>query len=132
MFDARLGVGALLMREHDDGAAAETAEPADDRAIFGESAIARKRREFRDQAGDVIAAMRPFGMARELDLLPRRELGIGLPQQPIDLVLEPLDLIGNIEIAAIGEMAKLFNLAFELGERLLEFEKMSHHPIELA
>jgi hypothetical protein len=55
-----------------------------------------------------------------------------LPQQPIDLVLEPLDLVGNIEIAAIGEMAKLFNLAFELGERFLEFEKVSHHLPDLA
>jgi len=29
-------------------------------------------------------------------------------------------------------MAKLFDLAFELGERLLEFEKVSHHALDLA
>jgi hypothetical protein len=71
-------------------------------------------------------------MARKLDLLPWRELGIGLPQQPIDLALKPSDFVSNIEIAAIGEMAQLFNLAFKLGERLLEFEKVSHHLIDLA
>jgi hypothetical protein len=76
--------------------------------------------------------MRPLGMTREQDLLPWRELGISLPQQPINLVLKSLDLVGDIEIAAIGEMAKLFDLAFELGERLLEFEKVSHHRIDLA
>jgi hypothetical protein len=29
-------------------------------------------------------------------------------------------------------MAKFLNLAFEFGERLLEFEKVSHHRIDLA
>ena len=47
-------------------------------------------------------------------------------------VVKPLDLVGNIEIAAVRQMAKLFNLAFKPGERLLEFEKVSHHPLDLA
>jgi hypothetical protein len=29
-------------------------------------------------------------------------------------------------------MAQLLDLAFELGERFLEFEKMSHHVTDLA
>src|SRR6185312_1163720 len=123
---AALGVGALLMREHDDAAAAEAAEPADDGAVLAEGAVAGERREIADELLDVVRAVRAVRVARKLNLLPRRELGIGLAQQAVDLGLEPRHLVGDVEIAAVGEVSELVDLAFELGQRLLEIEEVAH------
>jgi len=71
-------------------------------------------------------------MARELHLLPRRELGIGLAQQPVDLGLEPRHLVGDVDVAAVGEVAQLLDLAFEFGKRLFEVEEMTHRARCLA
>ena len=68
------------MADHHDGAAAEAAEPADDRLVLGEVAVAGQRREVLDQRVDVVEAMRALGMARHLRLLPGRELGVGVDE----------------------------------------------------
>ena len=78
VLDARLGVGPLLGAEHDDAAAAKPADAADHRRILGEGAVAGERHELVDQPGDVVEAVRPLGMARDLHLLPRRQLRIAL------------------------------------------------------
>ena len=36
------------------------------------------------------------------------------------------DLVGDVDVAAGGEMAQLVDLRLELGERLLEFEEVPH------
>src|SRR3546814_14938127 len=48
-------------------------ETAGDRGILAKIAVARQRREIRDQRGGVILEVRPFGMARHLGALPGRE-----------------------------------------------------------
>src|SRR5258708_29391010 len=70
--------------------------------------------------------MRPLGMASDLDLLPRRQLRIGLAQLPVGLRLEPRDLVGDIEVAAVGEVPQSLDLALELGNRLFEIKEMAH------
>ncbi len=65
-----LGVGALLLADDDDRAAAEAAEAADDGAVLGEGAVAGERREVGDQRRHVVGEVRPLGMARHLHLLP--------------------------------------------------------------
>ena len=64
------------MADDADALAAEAAEAADDRLVLAEFAVAGERREIGDQAVDVIEAMRPLRMARDLRLLPGRQLGI--------------------------------------------------------
>ncbi len=73
VLEPAFGVGALFVAEDADALAAETAEAADDGVIVAELAVARQRREIADQAIDIVEAMRPLRMARDLGLLPRRQ-----------------------------------------------------------
>src|SRR5690606_4052504 len=116
------GIAALLLAEDDDAAAAEAAEPAEDGAILAEAAVAGERRPVRHERIDVVAGVRPLGMSGNLNLLPRAELGIGLPEQAVGLRFEPRHLVGDVEIAGVREMAELLDLALELGDRPLEIE----------
>jgi hypothetical protein len=67
-------------------------------------------------------------MARDLRLLPRAELGIGLAQQLDRLALELLDLGVDIDRPRVGGGAKLVNAPVEFGERLFEFKIGLHQP----
>ena len=75
--------------------------------------------------------MWPVGMPRDLHLLPGRQLSITLLQQPVGLRFEPTDLLGDVEAAIGREMAKLIDLAFELGDRPFEIEEMAHRACGL-
>ena len=131
-FSARLGVGALLGAEHDDAVPAKPADPADHGRILGKGAVAGERRELVDQPGDVVEAVRPLGMARDLNLLPRRQLRVALADEPRHLRFEPPDLLGDVEAAIVRQPAQLVDLAFELGDRPLELEKMPHQRFRRA
>ncbi len=124
-----LGVGALLVADHDQRAAAEARETALDRAVVAEGAIARERRVVLEQLGRVVGEMRPLGMARDLRLLPGVELGVGLAQQLLGARLEARDLVGEVEVAAVGQMAQLLDLALELADRLLELQQWPLPPV---
>jgi len=119
--DAALGIGTLLVADHDDGAVLEAADPAHDGGVLGEVAVARKRREVRDQRVHIVEAMRPIGMPRHLGLLPRRELGVGVDQRLLRLVLELRHLFGDGRGTIVAvDRPELGDLAFELGDRLFE------------
>ncbi len=111
------------MPHHHDRAAAEPAEPADDGLVLGEVAVARHGREVLDQRVNEIEAVGPLGMARDKRLLPRRELGVGVDQSGARLLLQLLDLLRDRDLAlVVFERAQLGDLAFELGDGLLEVE----------
>src|SRR5438874_3610659 len=76
--------------------------------------------------------MRPLRVARHQHLLPRIQPSIALAQQPAGLSLEPADLLGDIEPAIDREVAQLFDLAFELGDRPFEIEKMAHRRAAIS
>jgi hypothetical protein len=76
--------------------------------------------------------MRPIRMPRDLHLLRRRQPAIGVAQQLVDLGLKPGDLVGDVELAGVGDVPKLLDLAFDLGDRLFEFEKGLHTALRLA
>jgi hypothetical protein len=67
-------------------------------------------------------------MARHLHLLPRRQLGVGLADQALDLNLQLRDLVGDRHVAGLGEMPQLLDLAFQLGDRLLEIQEVPGGP----
>ena len=73
----RFGLAALLGADHHHRPAFEAAEPAHDRLVVGEGAVAGERREVGDQAGDVVQSLRALGVAGDLGLLPGGELGVG-------------------------------------------------------
>jgi hypothetical protein len=115
--------------DHHDRVAAKARQPALDRAVVAEGPITRERRVVVEQAGDVVREMRPLRLARDLGLLPGRELGIGLPQQPFGAGLEPADLLRQVELAAAGvQVAQLLDLAFQLADGFLEIEQLASLP----
>src|SRR5260221_339824 len=65
-------------------------------------------------------------MAPPVDLLPSGQFGIGWAQLAVGLRLEPRDLVGDVEIAAAGEMPQGLDLALQLGDRFFEVEEMAH------
>src|SRR3546814_20608143 len=65
-------------------------------------------------------------MARDLDLLPGRKPAVGLLELTLDLGLQLSDLVGDVDVAAGGQVPQLFDLAFELGDRPFDIAKMSH------
>jgi hypothetical protein len=103
--------------------AAKAGEAALDRPVVAERPIAGERRVLGEERSDIVGKMRTLGMARDLGLLPGGQLGIGLAQELLGARLEPRDLVPEVEIAAIGEVTQLLDLAFQLADRLLELEQ---------
>ena len=101
------------------------AEAAHDGAIFGEVPVAGQRREILDQPLDVVHAVRPVRVPGDLSLLRRSELGIGLPQQPVHLDLQLGNFVGDVDIAGVGQMPKLLDLAFEFRDRAFQIQERS-------
>ena len=78
-------------------------------------------------AADIVEAMRPLRMARDLRLLPRRQLGVEVAQRLRRLGLEPVDLVGDVGgVAARLHGAQFLDLLFEFGDRLFEIEIGAH------
>jgi hypothetical protein len=126
VLDAGVGIVALLLAEHDHAAALEAAHAAHDRGVFAEGAVTGQRHVVGDQPVDVALGMRAFRMPRNLHALPRRQLGIGRAKLPLHLVLEAHHLLGDVDIARVGQVPELGDLAFELRDRLLEVEIGRH------
>ena len=127
VLEPSLGIRAFFGAEHEDAAPAKATDAADNGGILGEDAVAGEWHEISDQPADVIEAMRPFGMSGHLNLLPRGQARIGLAQQPGGAALQAPDLVGNIEFAGRRKPAQFLDLAFELGDRPLEIEKVADH-----
>ena len=62
------------MADHADAFAVEAAEAADNGIVVAEFAVAGERHEIGDEASDVIEAMWPLRMPRDLRLLPGRQV----------------------------------------------------------
>ena len=57
--------------------AVEPGKAAGDGAVLGKGAVAGERDIVLEMLLDLLQRMRPFGMAGDLHLLPRRQLGVG-------------------------------------------------------
>ncbi len=111
------------MADDDHRAAPEAAEPAHDGGVLGEVPVACERREVLDQRADVVETVRPVRVARDLRLLPGGELGVGIDQRLVRLLLQPRHLLGDRDGVVVAvDGLELGDLALELGDRLLEVE----------
>ena len=106
VLEPRRGVVALLVADQHHPPPVDPREPADDRRIVGERAIAGQRQEIVGDAGDIILEMRPLRMPRDLRLLPRRQLRIGVAQQLVGLGLEPVDLGVDVDVVALFAVSR--------------------------
>ena len=71
--------------------------------------------------------MRPVGMARDLHLLPWRQRLVDVAQRVARALLEPRDLVADIDrLAVLGKLLQFEDLAFEILHRLFEIEVIVH------
>ena len=85
-----------------------------------------------DQSGHIVETMRPRRPARDLGLLPGREVLVELLQRRRRLGLEPRDLVADRHVAARLHGAQLLDLLLELAHRLFEIEVAAHHILDIG
>jgi hypothetical protein len=121
--DAGFGVVALLMPDHQHRLVVEPRQPADHGMVVGKGPVACQAGEFGEQLVDVVLAMRPVRVPRHLALLPGRQVLVEIAQRRIRLAVQRLGLLRHVH-AGVGlrHRAKLFRLAFDVGEGLFEIE----------
>src|SRR6185437_13207822 len=123
VLDALLGIGALLVAEHDDRSIAKFSDAADDRLVLGEIAITCERREILYEAADEFERMWTFRVARDERLLPWRQLVVGVNEGGLRLLFEPRDLVGDLwSFAIVLHRLELGNFVLELQNWFLEIE----------
>jgi hypothetical protein len=66
-------------------------------------------------------------MTGELCDLPRREALEDADRELAALRLQPRDLIADVHFGVGADVPQLFDLRFELGDRLLKIEKRDGH-----
>ena len=92
-----------------------------------ERAVAGQRHEIVGQPGDIVVEMRPLGMSRDLRLLPRRQLGIGVAQQlrrPWPRACRPRRRYRSEPLLAVSRNSATRGV--ELGDRLFKIEIGQH------
>ena len=122
MFDAAFGIAAFFMAHDDAGLAAETTKSANEGVVVRECTVTCERREILDQPADVVGEMRTVLMARDLDLLLRRQAAIGLFQKLVGLDLHLADFVGDVQAACAADIAQFRNLAFEFQDRFFKVQ----------
>ena len=64
--------------------------------------------------------------------LPRRELAVDLLGELLALLLQPGDLVGDVDRRVLVDVAQLVDLRLQLGDRLLEIEEGLLHGVARA
>ena len=93
-----MDVAALLVADERDRAAAEAAQPGDDRRVVGLGAVAVELDEVVADPLHVVERVRPVLMAGELDRVPDL-VGRRLGRDPLDLALELRQLARDADAA---------------------------------
>ena len=66
-------------------------------------------------------------MARDLRDLPRGQLAVDLLGELLALLVQPRDLVGDVDRRILVHVAQLVDLRLQLGDRLLEIEERLLH-----
>ena len=127
MLDPARRVVALLLPEDADRFTFESSEAADDRLVLAEIAVAGEGRELGDEALDVVAEARTALDARDLGLLPGRQVGVEIGQRLVGAGLEPGDFLGEGgRVALLCDRAQLVQAGVDFGDRRFEAEIGAH------
>ena len=107
-------------------------EAADDRLVLAEIPVAGEGRELGDQPLDVVAEVRTALDARDLGLLPGRQVGVEIGQRLVGAGLELGDLVGEgRRIAFLRDRAQFVEAGVDIGDRRFETE-IGAHPVLAA
>ena len=108
---------ALLVADEHHPTVVELGQARDDRAVVAEGTVAMQLDELVEDQLDVVAGVRPIGMAGHLDDVPRVEL-------VEHIALEPRDLDARRSNGVLGFEIRI-GIGFELRELLFEFKNRS-------
>ena len=114
------------MPDHHHLAPPQGRKAAQDRLIVAKRAVTRQHDEIVEQTGDVILEMGPFGVARDLRLLPRGQLGEGIAQQLVRFGLQAADVRIDVDGSVGCGVAQLVDPPLKFGDRLFEIEETWH------
>ncbi len=129
-FDVLLGVAPFLRADEEDLLVAQFGQAAYQGRVIGEEAIPMQFQEIGKDQGGVIEDERPFGMAGDLDAVPRAEIGEDLAPGFLDLLLQGGDFLVKADArgACFRVFLEVFQLALQLQDRPLEIKLIFHQP----
>jgi hypothetical protein len=107
----------------------EAGEATDDGGVVGKVAIAVQFLEVAEDIVDVVQRVRTLGVACHLRNLPRMQLAVDLLGERVALLLQPADLLGDVQRRVVLHVAQLLDLRLQLGDGLLELEKSMLHGL---
>ena len=125
--DLLLGVAPLLVADHHAGRAVEARQPADDRSVVREGAVAVQLLEMREEPLHVVERERALRMARDLRHLPGSQLAVDVLGERLAALGEALDLVRDVDRRVVLHEAQFLDAGLELRDRLLELEEGGFH-----
>jgi hypothetical protein len=125
--DFLLGVAPFLVPDHHARLSVEACEPAHDRGVVGERAVAVQLLVTRENPVRIVERVRALWVTRHQRDLPRGELAVDVTRERLALALQPGDFFGDVERRIVLDVTQLFDFRFELGDRLLEIQKGGFH-----
>ena len=126
VLDAGGGIVALFMADQHHPALAQPRETAQNGLILAIAAVSAQRHEVAEHPFDIVEEMRALRMAGDLRLLPRGQRLVDRIEQIGALALQPGDLAGKVQIAALGGSAQFTNARIKRRNRLFELEIGNH------
>src|SRR5690606_15043094 len=95
-----LGAAAFVVSDEHALDGADAPEAADDGRIVAETAVAVKFGEVAAEAADVVAALRPAGVAGDADRVPRAELRVEVGEERVsprdEILLAILEIVSGL------------------------------------
>jgi hypothetical protein len=102
-------------------------EPRDNRMIVGEHAVAVQLLKIAETLRRVIEHVGPLRVARELGDLPGRKVREDAAGKRLALLLEPPDLLADVELGIVPRVLERVDTGLELGDRLFKIEEFQVH-----
>ena len=112
---------------YDDGLPLEVGGAGDDGVIVREATIAVKLVEVGEEALDVVEGVRPAGMPRDEDPLPRRQVGVDLAANVVGAPPQRVD--GPLALRRPRQHAQRLDLLQQDANGLFEFQQLSGHVV---
>ena len=117
-----LRVPALLVPHQHHRPPVQPGPASDDGRVLAVGAVPGQLEEVGEEQLDVVQEVGPLRVTRELGHLPAGQIAEDLRLEPPGLLLQLLDLGGEVARAAAGERLQLVDLPLQLDQRPLEVE----------